>query len=80
MTDFQKLYCSGILKARGERQSRLDGWSKKNDQQIPNRGRCSGQRIVVGQNIFGMKDSYCIVDKSSIKILLLLLLLFSLRI
>ena len=36
---------------------------RKHSQQRPNTRRCTGQRILTGQNFFGMKDTYCTVEK-----------------
>ena len=39
----------------------------KHDQQIPHRRICREQRFVAGHNVFAIKDTYGIEEKSSIK-------------
>ena len=55
----------------------MDRWSKKkHEKQKIHRRRINEQRLVVEQNFPGIKDTYCTVEKSSVNVLLLLLLLF----
>ena len=59
---------------KGQAQGRVDEWiKKKHDKQKPHKSKLKGQRILAEQNFLGIKDTFWIVENSSIKLLLLLL-------